>query len=372
MRKTILAISTLIGTIMGAGIFGIPYVIMRSGFTVGLFLIITIGALVLITMLYLGEITLRTKNNYQLTGYAEKYLGKKGKIVMLMAVAFGIYAAILAYIIGVSESLSHLIYSNPSHAMVLGIAFWLLLSVISFFGLKALENGEFIGVSAIFILIISMTIFFMNKINLLNLAQNPPQNLFTYLTPFGIILFAFLGYTTIPEVKKVLGSHKNKMKKSIILAIILSALIYIIFTIIVIGINGKNTPQIATIALGNPFILLGLLTMSTAYLALSISLTDMFNLDFNQSKTKSWFFTISIPLILFILLTLTGSLNFTKVLGMGGAISGGITSILILLMAEKAKYLGDRKPEYSIPINKFIIFFLSLLFIIGALVELFT
>ena len=372
MRKIIPAVSALMGTIIGAGIFGIPYVIKISGLLIGIILIILISALVLVTMLYLGEIALRTKSNHHLTGYAEKYLGRKGKIIMLMALAFGIYAAILAYIIGVSESLSYLIYNNPAHALFLGISFWLFLSLLSYFGLKALEKGEFIGVSAIFILIISMAIFFINKLNLSNFAQSSSQNILAYLAPFGVILFAFLGYTTIPEVKKILSSHKNKMKSSIILAIFLSALIYILFTIIVIGVNGKNTPQIATVALGKPFMLLGLLTMSTAYLALSISLIDMFHLDFNQPKAKSWFFTISIPLILFIFLSLTNSANFTKVLGISGAVSGGITSILILLMADKAKYLGDRKPEYSIPINKFIIFFLSLIFVIGALVELIT
>ena len=80
VKKAILAASTLIGTIIGAGIFGIPYVVVKSGFPIGLTHILIIAILTIITMLYLGEIALRTKENCHLAGYAEKYLGKKGKI----------------------------------------------------------------------------------------------------------------------------------------------------------------------------------------------------------------------------------------------------------------------------------------------------
>ena len=370
MAKTLHAITTLIGTIIGAGIFGIPYVVMRSGFPVGLIHIVIIGILMIITMLYLGEIALRTKQNHHLTGYAEKYLGKKGKIIMLLSLIFGIYAAILAYLIGIGESLSYLFFNSANYSLHLGIGFWVLMSLLSLLGLKALEQGEFIGVATIIILVILMAVFFMNRIELSNLTQYPAENPMDYLAPFGVILFAFLGYTTIPEVKRILGNKKSEMKKSIILANILSGIVYVIFAAIVIGIKGQDTPQIATIALGKPFMLLGILTMSTSYLALSIALIDSLQFDFAQRKSKAWLYTILIPLISFIILTLSQSANFTKVLGIGGVITGGLTAILILFMAEKAKYLGDRIPEYSIPISKMLTWFLILIFALGTIAEI--
>jgi len=360
----------LVGTIVGAGIFGIPYVIMRSSFSIGLWHILVIALLMIITMLYLGEVTLRTKYNHQMTGYAEKYLGRKGKLLMLFAMCFGIYSAILAYLIGVGESLSFLFVGNAGGSLYMGIAFWIVMSFLSYFGLKALEKGEFIGVSAVVILIISMAVFFFNKIDLGNLNYNNIGGLRDYFVPFGVILFAFLGYTTIPEVNKLLGKKKLGMKKSIIGAVVISAIIYIVFTIIVIGFKGQDTPQIATIALGGPFILLGIFTMFTSYLALSISLIDILQLDFNKSKHRAWFYTVLVPLGLFVLLHFTNSVSFTKVLGIGGVISGGLTGILILLMAYNAKFLGDRKPEYSLPISKIIIFLISLIFVAGTVVEL--
>ena len=172
MRKTILALATLIGTMIGAGILCIPYVVMKSGFAISLVHIFVIALLIMITMLYLGEVALRTNHSFQLTGYAEKYLGKKGKIAMMFALGFGIYAALLAYLLGVGESFSFLFYNTSSHTLYFGIVFWLLLSIISYYGLKALESGEFIGVSAILISMIAMTIFFANKLSFANFIPN--------------------------------------------------------------------------------------------------------------------------------------------------------------------------------------------------------
>ncbi len=370
MAKTLHATSALIGTIIGAGIFGIPYVVMKSGFTIGLIHILLIAVLMTITTLYLGEIALRSKENHQLTGYAEKYLGKKGKILMILALAFGIYSAVLAYLIGVGESLSFLFFDTSNYTIHFGILTWILLSLFCHFGIKALEKGEFIGVITIIITIIAIVIYFANKIDIINLTQKYPNMPLDYFAPFGVILFAFLGYTTIPEIKNILGKHKNEMKKSILLAILICTIVYILFPAIVIGFKGEQTPQIATIALGKPFILLGILTMLTSYLALSISLTDMFHLDFKQTKFRSWFFACSVPIIPFIIMQLTNIASFTKILGIGGVISGGLTSVLILLMASNAKILGDRKPEYSIPVSKILTLILILIFAIGTIVEI--
>jgi len=370
MRKTILALATLIGTMIGAGILCIPYVVMKSGFAISLVHIFVIALLIMITMLYLGEVALRTNHSFQLTGYAEKYLGKKGKIAMMFALGFGIYAALLAYLLGVGESFSFLFYNTSSHTLYFSIVFWLLLSIISYYGLKALESGEFIGVSAILISMIAMTIFFANKLSFANFIPNNTETFFDYLLPFGVILFAFLGYTAIPEVKRILKNNKNEMKRSIILAVIICSFIYILFAIIIIGYKGQDTPEIATFALGKPFVLLGILTMSSAYLALSIALIDMFHLDFGQPKIKSWFFAVSIPPILFMLFRFLNAASFTKILGIGGVISGTFTAILVLLIANKAKFFGDKKPEYSIPISKSIIWLLSVIFVAGTIAEL--
>jgi amino acid permease len=48
-------------------------------------------------------------------------LGRKGKFVMLLATKFTIYSAIVAYLIGVGESVSFLFFGNVGHYIVLGV-----------------------------------------------------------------------------------------------------------------------------------------------------------------------------------------------------------------------------------------------------------
>lgn len=370
MNKTILASATLIGTIIGAGIFGIPYVVMQSGFSVGIILIIIIALLMLLVNLYLGEVALRTKQNHHLTGYAEKYLGKKGKILMFLTLAIGIYAGILAYLTGVGESLSFLFFNNPNFSIYFGILFWIIMSTICYQGIKALEEGEFIGVTLILVLVIAMAVFFANKIDITNLTYSNHQSIKHILTPFGVILFALLGYTTIPEIEKIIGKDRKAMKKSIIISIIFASTIYIIFTAIVLGFKGSSTPEIATLGLGKPFIFLGILTMFTSYLALSIALIDTLRLDLNQKKINAWLYTISVPLILFIIFQLAKVASFTLILGIGGVISGSLVSILAVIMASKAKFLGDRKPEYSIPTSKILTAIIIIILTTGTIIEI--
>ena len=74
------AVSILVGTCIGAGVLGIPYVAAQVGFFVALAYIMLIGLLVFTINLYFGEVILRTKGDHQIAGYAGKYLGRKGKI----------------------------------------------------------------------------------------------------------------------------------------------------------------------------------------------------------------------------------------------------------------------------------------------------
>ena len=84
------AVATLVGTIIGAGVLAIPYSMKKAGFLTGLLILVVLSIAVLFLFLFVGEIVLRTKGNHQLTGYAEKYLGKTGKALMLFAVIFAI------------------------------------------------------------------------------------------------------------------------------------------------------------------------------------------------------------------------------------------------------------------------------------------
>ena len=353
------AIGTLTGTVIGAGVLGIPYVVSQSGFLIGAIFILVLGFAILMTNLFIGEVVLRTSGNHQLTGYAEKYLGKTGKKLMTLTMIFGIYGALIAYIIGVGQSLSAVFGLTP---LTFSLIFFALASTLVFIGLNLIKRVEVVFATVV-LLIIAVIIFTgYNDINVTNLTTINLSNMFI---PYGVILFAFLGAAAIPEMKEVLVKKRKLMKKSILIGSLIPLVAYFIFALIVVGVTGTKTTEIATIGLGRvlgqQMVLFGNLfaafAMSTSFLTLSIALKEMFNYDYKLHKHLSWALTCFIPLILFLI----GIKSFIKTISTTGAIAGGVEGILIISMFLVARKKGDRKPEYHL--KKSLIIALSLVLV---------
>jgi len=365
-RKFLATTFTLTGTIIGAGILGLPYVFAKSGMLIGTFWLIILGFILIYVNLCLGEISLSTKERHQLPGYAEKYLGKKYKVLMFFAVIFGVYSALIAYLIGEGQSLSQLFTGTLDYSLYFALGFWLLMTILLRKGLKELKKIEIWGVGIIILLILGIFIFYFPKINFQNYYYNDLNTLFF---PFGVILFALLGFTSIPELREEIKGSEKKLKKAIILGTLIPIILYILFSFIFVGALGKNVSEVATLSFGSLVTLLGIFTMLTSYFVLSFSIKDMYEYDLKFSNKKS-FLTVSVfPLIIYFILFYFNQLDFVSVLGIGGVISGGLTGILILLITRKAKQNPTRKPEYKIKISWPIIIFLTIIFILGIITQ---
>jgi amino acid permease len=367
-NKLLPALAILVGTIIGAGFLGIPYVVAKSGFIPGIFLLLFVFLFMLITKLYLGEVILRTRGNNQLTGYAKKYLGKWGEILMFFAMIFGIYSALIAYLIGEGRSLSYLFFGNFNFGFIFSLLFWMVLSYFTFIGLRALKKYEKISMFLVMFLFILITIRYGTGIQIENLVYSNKTNLFL---PFGVILFSFLGFSAMPEVERIMRGREKHMKEIIILGLLIPLLAYSIFTLIIVGNFGLEVNEIATLSLGRFYSLLGIFTMFTAYFVLSIAIRDMFRFDLKLGRLRGWALSSFVPLIIFIFLHFLKLDSFAQILGIAGVVSGGLTGILILIMNYKSKRKGTRNPEYQMKINKIIIFILSLIFILAVFLELF-
>jgi len=365
------AIAILVGCIIGAGILGIPYVVAKAGFITGLIDIVLIGIVMIVMHLYLGEVVLRTKGKHQLVGYAEKYLGKAGKNLMWFAMVFVTYGALLAYTIKEGDFVNALFntYFGGS-PFTYSLIFLGLMAFLVYFELNVLEKSE---VLMVFILlgVISLICFFaLPHVNINNLNSFNPGSFFL---PYGVILFAFLGAVSIPEMKEELKENKAYMKKAIIIGCSIPLVVYIIFAFIVVGVTGINTTDGAILGLGNAIgyemlvfgTLFGIITMMSSFLILAFSLKEMFEYDYKIDKFSSWFLTCSVPLVIFML----GVKSFVKTIGVAGSFSGGLMGILVVLMYVKAKKLGNRRPEYSIKKSNIIIWILILLFVFGIIYE---
>ncbi len=367
----------LVGTIVGAGILGIPYVIAKAGFLYGLGLIVALGVVILFVNLFMGEVVLRTKKQHQLTGYAEKYLGKWGKRIMLFSMLISLYGALTAYLIGEGQTLFSIFkFGSP---LLYSLVFFIITSIIIYSGIKATGKAELYLILLLTLVVAAIGIFSFDKIQFSNFSAFNPAYLFL---PYGVVLFAYLGAPAIPEMQEEIGKHKKLMKKAIVFGSIAPVVLYLIFTIIIVGVIGlpnfellAPNERIATVALSmysHPLLgllanFLAVLAMFTSYLTIGMALFQMYHYDFSITKTTS-LSLISLPLII-VLFDIT---SFIAVVGATGAIAGGLEGILIVLMYWKSKLLGDRKPEYQLPKHKLIGTIIILVFLLGVLQQLFA
>lgn len=363
------AIATLTGTAIGAGFLGIPYVVARAGFLVGLIHLFILALVIMLINLYLGEVILRTKKIHQLPGYASKYLGKWARALMIFTMIFGIYAALIAYFIGEGEVLSFIFTGTLQNSLIFSTIFFAIMASLVYFGIEALKKGETVGMIAVLSIVTVLIIIFLPKITLGNLhyvSDNPVEWFF----PYGVILFSFLSFSALPEVKQEIKNNEKVFKKAIIIGAIIPLATYTLFTLAVVGFAGKATPEIATIALGKIPSLLAVFTMFTAGFALSNALRDMYKIDLKIKHFWAWFLTICLPFVIFLILYFFRLATFITVLEWSGVVSGGITGTLVLLMLIKAKKIGDRVPEYKMHINWFIVVIFILIFIAGILYQI--
>ncbi len=349
-RKFWLGLSIMVGTIVGVGIFGIPYAISKSGFGLGVFYLVVLGLAMVFVHLFFGEITLRTRGKHRLVGYAEIYLGKKGKIIAAAATIFGLYGSLLAYIIVAGQFL-HEIFGPliGGSSFVYSLIFYFVGIIGLYMGLKLISHGELI--MTVFLLLIVAVIFMKGfpHIDYTNLATVGFKDFFL---PYGVILFSLGGITAVPELKTFMAGRQNVLKNVLIWGTLIPIAIYFIFSFVVVGVTGAETSSEAIrgldLALRDGILTLGaifgFLTVTTSFFVIGLNLKETFWYDYKINHELSWLLTILIPFLIFIL----GLRSFIAVIDVVGVFMGGLTGILIILMYKKAKYLGKRKPEYSI------------------------
>ncbi len=114
MRKSIiLPTGLLAATIIGAGIFALPYTFEKAGIITGLFyLVIFAGVFTLIHLMY-ADVIIKTEGFHRFVGYAEIYLGNIGKWLTVSVTVIGMIFVLVIYLI-LSISFINLIVSDQA------------------------------------------------------------------------------------------------------------------------------------------------------------------------------------------------------------------------------------------------------------------
>ncbi len=363
--KIIYTIAILSGTIIGVGLFALPYVTLKVGFWVILGYFLILGTMTILIHLFFGELALKTPDFKRLPGFAKFHLGNFGEKIAFISTILGTFGAILAYLIVGGEFLTELL----SPILGGGNLIWTLIyffagAILIFFGIKAIAKIEFWGLISFFVILIAIFFRGVSFINIENLfignwsiTKGQWSDLFL---PYGVILFSLWGAALIPEAEEMLEKEKKKLLKIIPIAILIPALVYLFFIYLVLGISGSQTSETALPGLRQVLgdgivslaLLFGLLTTFTSFLTLGLTLKKVFWYDLKIEKNLAWAITCFIPLILFLI----GINQLIPVISFVGAVMLGIDGILILLMYRKIN------PKRFLIYPLFLILFLGIVY----------
>lgn len=361
IKKIIYAIATLSGTIIGVGIFSLPYITLKVGFWVMLGYFLVLGSLVILVHLFFGELALNTPDYKRLPGFAKIYLGKWAEKIAYISTIIGLFGALLAYLIVGGGFLANLLTPFLGGSQLLyTLIYFAAGSLIVYFGIRAIEKIEFWGLVLFFLVLVLIFLKGRTLINIDNLFGGGTGNLFL---PYGPILFSLWGAALIPEIEEMLGGGKKLLKKIIPISILIPIFVYLFFIYLILGITGAKTTESALPGLTNFLssrivflgLFFGILTTITSFITLGLTLKKVLWYDLKIKKNQAWLIACFVPLIFYLL----GFGNFILIISLIGGVLLGIDGILILLMYGKIK-----------PKRKYLIYSLASIFLVGIIYEI--
>lgn len=237
----------IVGTNIGAGILSVSYAARKAGYLPLLFWLVVVGIITTITMLYVAEATLRTRQHEQLSGLARRYVGGFGSWLMFASVTVNALGALIAYMSG-SGDLMHALFGIDRR---LGsVLFFIPAALILVLGLKALGRSEKVITSlmiAMLAVLIGATLVFPTT----DFSHLLDGN-WLYMVPvFNLVVFIYCAQYIVPEMARGLSHAPKKLPRAIITGMFVTFALIALVPLSVISLNGlDHISQVATISWG--------------------------------------------------------------------------------------------------------------------------
>jgi len=367
------AIAVMVGYIIGVGMFSLPYLISKAGVLTFFVFIIVLGLVQHLLHLIYANLIVVTKGYHRMPGYVGMYLGRDGKRLVFIAKLIGNYGALLAYIIITGIFLYQLLspYFGGSEFLYATVLF-ALEAMIIYFGIGMIARVELIMTGLLLLVVGLIAWKGWGVVNAENLTL---LNWKYFLLPYGAMLFALDGNGSLPIVTKLLKRNRKAIKSVIRIGTFLPVVVIIIFTITILGISGNQTTADALtgagLILGDGVIffalIFGILSMTTSFFGVAESIRETLWWDYKFNKNFAWATAVFVPYILYIL----GLKNLINVISFAGAIAGGLSAIMLILVFRKMEKQKNKLVLFKYKPGIFVICFLISLFVGGIIYEVY-
>ena len=344
------AVAVVFGTIVGAGVLGVPYAIAQVGLLSGTVILLVVGVALTFLMLFVGEVALRSEKPQQLTGYTAQFVGLKAKHILAVVLIINIYGALLAYVVGQGEVLSNLFGGG---AVSWSILFLVVGGVFIVLGIDAIKYVETLLTALILSILAAVIFLSAPEITTVNIFTGTPT-FSGVLTAYGVALTACFGLTAVPQVRNILfKSSPHTIRRALLWGALLPPLLYVVFAAVVIGVTGEATTPVATIGLGEQLggsvLILGsvfaVAAMATSFLALGLALRNVFYRDYNIPLAIASVLTLGVPAILFAF----GLRDFILILSVIGVFALGLVGVMGVITYWMARSKKDETATRLVP-----------------------
>lgn len=344
----------IFGTNIGAGILSLPYAGRNGGFLALLLALIIAGTLTTISMLYVAEASLRTKEPLQLSGLAEKYLGQFGRWCVFVAIIVNGTGALIAYAAGSGQLIQNLLGWPPAVGTLI---FFALGTFVMYKGLHATGVAEtaITAIMAAIILILCGWTVFGPGITMDNLMVLHP---FFIIPIMNLAVFTFMAQYVVPELARGMQEHHSEaISKAIIVGMIVTGFVLALVPFAALGLMGTEVSEVVTISWGEKLgpaayllaNMFALFAMLTSFLA--IGFTTMRNiLDIFHWPQHGWRHASAVALTVIppLVITFAGMGGFVSALSYAGGFAGVVMSIVPVLLLRTSRKVGEVTPRWTV------------------------
>lgn len=328
----------LLGTIVGAGIFGVPAVIGQWGVWRATIAFVILTVVICCVHALYAESIVRSRANAHVAGIAERLLGRGSGRITGAVQTFQIFGSNLAYIILGGEFLAAIAIVSGVYVPleIWQLVFWVIGATIVFFGLKHVVKAEVYLTWLLVGVVVFIAGIFVIEADFMLATTSPALK---GLQPYGVILFSLLGISGMPEASEIVGRKRDELLKAALTSTLIASLLTYVFGVTAwLASGGRITSSVSDlvrllppgIAIVIP--IFGLLAVMTSFISSALDLRTMLEKDYRITPFVAWFIALCIPLLLF----MVGARNFLETIGFVGSVFGATLAILVVLMGREA------------------------------------
>lgn len=316
------------GYSVGSGIMALPYLMTNAGLAIGIFIILAAFFFSYCMHMLLAELSMGARGNDQIVSIFSHYMvkGNAGKwvsAISMVLVVLALFFAQAGFISGGADVLE----SAGLPELVAILVFYAIAAAVVFFGLKVMGVSESISVSIIIAVILVLAIGSIGHLGTIDIPTGEPSGILAF---FGMTMFAFVAFFSIPQAVVGLDYDPQKIR----LAVLLGLGINFVLIFIIVGCTLATSPEVTELAmigwsegiglwaqiLGSIFTVLAMLT---TYWSNSLACSDMIREQFHLGPRICWLLA-TLPSLALVLFAGSGFISMMR-------LSSGLVAIIIAI-----------------------------------------